>query len=200
MRLRKNPWVLYSSLLPFILLVRRSGGDIFRWAGYNLLFYLVLPFLLALLLGFKPRELGMKVGKRGGYRWALVLFLLTVPLSLYGTRIPSMKNYYPIFGYSGWGDFLLKELAMGVIMLSNEAFYRGFMLFPLAERNEWLGIIAHDVPYALAHIGKPWVEVPYSFIAGIVFAKLDMESESFLPSFLLHWFGSALFDLLCVIL
>lgn len=145
----------------------------------------------------------MKVGKRGGYRWALVLFLLTVPLSLYGTRIPSMKNYYPIFGYSGWGgDFLLKELAMGVIMLSNEAFYRGFMLFPpLAERNEWLGIIAHDVPpYALAHIGKPWVEVPYSFIAGIVFAKLDMESESFLPSFLLHWFGSALFDLLCVIL
>ncbi len=139
MRLRKNPpWVLYSSLLPpFILLVRRSGGgDIFRWAGYNLLFYLVLPFLLALLLGFKPRELGMKVGKRGGYRWALVLFLLTVPLSLYGTRIPSMKNYYPIFGYSGWGgDFLLKELAMGVIMLSNEAFYRGFMLFPPSRRE-----------------------------------------------------------------
>ncbi|ASJ10740.1 CAAX protease [Thermococcus sp. P6] len=199
MRLRRNPWVLYISMMPFILLLRHAGGGIFRWAGYNLLFYFILPLPLSLALGFKPAELGITAG-RGGYRWALLLFLLTVPLSLYGTTVPSMKAYYPNFTYSNWTDFFLKELAIGVIMFSHEAFYRGFLLFPLAKKNEWIGILAQNVPYTLAHIGKPEVEVPYSFVAGIVFSKLDLRSGSFLPSFLLHWSGSVLFDLLCVLL
>lgn len=200
MEVRRNPWVLYIALLPFILLVRYSGGGIFRWAGYNLLFYFVAPMLLARLFGFKPSELGVQIGEKDGYKWALILFLLAIPLSFYGTTVPEMKNYYPIFEYSGWGDFFLKELAVGVIMFSHEAFYRGIVLFPLARKNEWLGILAQDVPYTLVHIGKPGIEVPYSFVAGIVFAKLDLKSESFLPSFLLHWSGSVLFDLLCVLL
>ena len=200
MRVRRNPWVLYIALLPFIVIVRSTGGGIFQWAGYNVLFYFAFPLLLAGLLGFKPAELGVKAGKKEGYELALILFLLTIPLSLYGTTIPSMKEYYPIFQYSGWDDFFLKELAVGVIMFSHEAFYRGFVLFPLARKNEWLGILAQDVPYTLVHIGKPGIEVPYSFIAGIIFAKLDLRSESFLPSFLLHWLGSVLFDVMCVLL
>ena len=151
-------------------------------------------------MGFERNELGVGIGKRTGYRWALVLFILTVPLSIYGTTIPAMKEYYPIFEYSGWGDFFLKELAIGLIMFSHEAFYRGIILFPLARKNEWLGILAQDVPYALVHIGKPGIEVPYSFVAGIIFAKLDLKGESFVPSFLLHWLGAVLFDLLCVLL
>ncbi|NJE75871.1 CPBP family archaeomyxosortase MrtA [Thermococcus sp. ES12] len=200
MRLKRNPWVLYVISLPFILAVRYSDGGIFRWAGYNFLFYFVAPLLLARAMGFERNELGVGIGKRTGYMWALVLFILTVPLSLYGTTIPAMKEYYPIFEYSGWGDFILKELAIGLIMFSHEAFYRGIILFPLARKNEWLGILAQDVPYALVHIGKPGIEVPYSFVAGIIFAKLDLKGESFVPSFLLHWLGSVLFDLLCVLL
>ncbi|NJE10218.1 CPBP family archaeomyxosortase MrtA [Thermococcus sp. MAR1] len=200
MRVRRNPWVLYIALLPFIVIVRSTGGGIFQWAGYNFLFYFAFPLLLARLLGFKPAELGVKAGKKGGYELALILFLLTIPLSLYGTTMPSMKEYYPIFQYSGWDDFFLKELAVGVIMFSHEVFYRGIVLFPLARKNEWLGILAQDVPYTLVHIGKPGIEVPYSFVAGIVFAKMDLKSGSFLPSFLLHWLGSVLFDLLCVLL
>ncbi|ASJ04521.1 CPBP family archaeomyxosortase MrtA [Thermococcus barossii] len=200
MRFRRNPYVLYVISLPFILAVRYSDGGIFRWAGYNFLFYFVAPLLLARAMGFERNELGVGIGKRTGYMWALVLFILTVPLSLYGTTIPAMKEYYPIFEYSGWGDFVLKELAIGLIMFSHEAFYRGIILFPLARKNEWLGILAQDVPYALVHIGKPGIEVPYSFVAGIIFAKLDLKGESFVPSFLLHWLGSVLFDLLCVLL
>jgi hypothetical protein len=200
MRLRRNPYVLYVISLPFILAVRYSDGGIFRWAGYNFFFYFVVPLLLARAIGFERNELGVGIGKRTAYMWALVLFILTVPLSLYGTTIPAMKEYYPIFEYSGWGDFILKELAVGLIMFSHEAFYRGILLFPLARKNEWLGILAQDVPYALVHIGKPGIEVPYSFVAGIIFAKLDLKGESFVPSFLLHWLGSVLFDLLCVLL
>lgn len=197
MGIRRTPYLLYALSLPFILAVRYSGGGIFRWAFYNLIFFIVLPLFVAKLMGFDAGELGFRIGKGGGYRWALILLIATVPLSIYGTTVPSMKEYYPIFSFSGPFDFLLKELAMGAIMLANEAFYRGLLLMPLAERNRWLAILAQDVPYTLAHIGKPGIEVPYSFVAGIVFSWLDLESGSFLPSFLLHWLGSAFFDVLC---
>lgn len=200
MGVQKNPYLLYTLSLPLILAVRYSGGGIFRWAVYNVLFFVAAPIALARIMGFDIRKMGFRTGKTGGYRWALLLFIATIPLSLYGTTVPEMRNYYPIFNYSGWSDFFVKELAVGAIMFANEAFYRGILLFPLAKKNEWLAIFAQDVPYALAHIGKPGIEVPYSLVAGVIFAKMDLKSGSFLPSFLLHWIGSMLFDILCITL
>ncbi|AIF69254.1 membrane-associated metalloprotease [Palaeococcus pacificus DY20341] len=192
-------YVLYAVSLIFIALNWRLGKNIYEWAFYDTLFYLALPLILAYLLGFKPKELGFKLGNREGYKWALALFFLTLPLSIYASTLESFKNFYPIFTYSSWRDFLLKELLIGAIMLSHEAFYRGILLFPLAKKNEWMGILAQNIPYTLIHIGKPPLELPYSFIAGIVFAKMDLKSESFLPSFLLHWIGAVVFDILCII-
>ncbi|WP_461864314.1 CPBP family archaeomyxosortase MrtA [Thermococcus sp.] len=200
MRIQRNPWILYALSLGFVPLAWHRGSTIFEWAAYDALFYILLPALLAGLLGFKPGELGFQPGRREGYKWFAVLFLISIPISLYGTTVQSMKSYYPIFTYSGWGDFLLKELAVGVMMLAHEAFYRGILLFPLAEKNEWLAILLQDIPYTIVHIGKPGVEIPYAFFAGIIFAKMDLKGRSFLPSFLLHWLGSAFFDVLCVLL
>ncbi len=177
------PWLIPSSFWGHVLIV--------------LIAYLLVPLAISTLLGFKPFELGLKPPNRKGVKLFLLLFTLSIPLSLYGATIPSMRNYYPVFPYSSPGSFLLGELGMGLIMLAHEAFYRGFLLFPLAKKNEWLAILLQDVPYTLVHIGKPGIEVPYAFVAGIIFAKIDLEGESFLPSFLLHWLGSAFFDLLC---
>jgi len=159
--------------------------------------YLLAPLAVSTALGFRPKELGFKPPNRRGVKLFLLLFALSIPLSLYGTTIPSMRNYYPVFPYSGPGSFLLGELGMGLVMLAHEAFYRGFLLFPLAEKSEPLAMILQDIPYTLVHVGKPGIEVPYSLIAGVIFAKMDLEGESFVPSFLLHWLGSAFFDLLC---
>jgi len=200
MQFRRNPYVLYALSIPFIIALRYSHGGLFLWACYNVLFYFVFPLALAYALGFRREELGVQIGRLSEYRWAFLLLIATIPLSIYGTTIPSMKEYYPIFSYSGPFDFFLKELTIGAIMFAHEVFYRGILLFPLAKKNEWLGILAQDIPYTLVHIGKPGIEVPYSFVAGIVFAKLDLRAESFIPSFLLHWLGSALFDVLCVVL
>lgn len=177
------PWLIPSSFWEHVLIV--------------LVAYLLIPLAISTALGFKPEELGLKPPNRKGVKLFLLLFALSIPLSLYGMTVPSMRNYYPVFPYSGPGSFLLGELGMGLIMLAHEAFYRGFLLFPLARKNVWLAVVLQDVPYTIVHIGKPAVEVPYAFIAGIIFAKMDLEGESFLPSFLLHWLGSAFFDLLC---
>jgi len=177
------PWLVPASFWGHVLIV--------------LVAYLVIPLAISTALGFRLSELGLKFPNRKGVKLFLLLFALSIPLSIYGTTVPSMRNYYPVFSYSGPLTFLLGELGMGLIMLAHEAFYRGFLLFPLARKNEWLAIILQNIPYTVVHIGKPEIEIPYAFIAGIIFAKMDLEGESFLPSFLLHWFGSAFFDVLC---
>ncbi|MDK2782623.1 MAG: protease family protein, partial [Thermococcaceae archaeon] len=191
--------VLYSISVFLILFSHNLGRNVYEWAFYDGLFYVLIPLTVAYLLGFKPKELGFKIGKRDGYIWALALFLLSLPISVYASQLESFKAYYPIFAYSSWEDFLLKELLIGVIMFAHEAFYRGILLFSLARKNELAAILAQNIPYTLVHIGKPPLEIPYSFIAGIVFAKIDLKSGSFLPSFLLHWAGAVVFDVLCTI-
>ncbi|WP_457752147.1 CPBP family archaeomyxosortase MrtA [Thermococcus sp.] len=197
---RKNPYLLFMTFLPLSFIPWILGGDFWTHAMYVSVFYLLLPALLGELMGFELKEFGIKLPNKSGWKLFAALFLLSIPLSLYGTTVLSMKDYYPIFTYSGWTDFFLKELIIGVVMLAHEAFFRGFLLFPLAEKNESLAIILQDIPYTIVHIGKPGIEVPYAFIAGIIFAKMDLKGESFLPSFLLHWLGSVLFDVLCVLL
>ncbi|NPA48067.1 MAG: CPBP family intramembrane metalloprotease [Thermococci archaeon] len=196
-----NPYLLYAVLLPLTLLAYGRGNGACQWAIYQGAAYLLIPLFLSLLLGFKPGDVGLRVGGGEGYRWALLLVILSIPISVYGITVPSMRDYYPVFSYSGWFDFALKECLMGIVMFSNEAFFRGFLLLPLAERagSKWIAVFLQDVPYTLVHIGKPGVEVPYAFIAGIVFALIDLRSRSVLPSFVVHWSGSTFFDVLCAL-
>ena len=191
-------YFLVLLLFPLSFAPRLIPSTFWGHVAVVLFFYLALPLVISRALGFSWEEVGLTLPRGEGLKLFLLLFVLSIPLSIYGVRIPSMRNYYPVFHYSGFTTFLLGELGMGLIMLAHEAFYRGFLLFPLARKNEWLAIILQDVPYTIVHIGKPGIEVPYAFIAGIIFAKMDLKGKSFLPSFLLHWLGSAFFDFLCV--
>jgi len=199
MKLRRNPYLLYVILLPLSFFPWIIPSSFWGHVVIVLLSYLLLPLAVALALGFSPGDVGFKRPNRTGMRWFILLFVLSVPLSLYGTTVPSMREYYPVFSYSGPLGFLLGELGMGLVMLAHEVFYRGFLLFPLARKNRWLSVVLQDIPYTIVHLGKPGIEVPYAFVAGIIFAKMDLDGESFLPSFLLHWFGSAFFDILCAL-
>ncbi|WP_099210671.1 CPBP family archaeomyxosortase MrtA [Thermococcus henrietii] len=191
--------LLYALLFPLSFVPWLIPASFWEHVAVVLIAYLIVPLAISTALGFRPEELGLRFPNRKGIKLFLLFLALSIPLSLYGATIPSMRNYYPVFPYSGPGSFLLGELGMGLIMLAHEAFYRGFLLFPLARKNEWLAIVLQDIPYTLVHLGKPGIEVPYALAAGIIFAKMDLEGESFAPSFLLHWLGSAFFDILCVL-
>ncbi|ASJ02555.1 CAAX protease [Thermococcus profundus] len=198
MGVRRNPYVLFLILLPVSFVPRLFGGFLESWALWLTLWYLIIPLVVSLSLGFKLRDLGL-ARPSGGWRAFGVLLMLAVVLSFAGIFVPSMRGYYPRFAYSSWWEFGEKEMIMGLVMFAHEAFFRGFLLFPLVRENKELAILAQDIPYTLVHLGKPGVEVPYSFFAGIVFGWLDLKSGSFLLSFLLHWLGSAFFDFLCAL-
>ena len=198
MGMRRNPYLLFGVLLPLSFVPRFLGGSLERWALWLVLWYLLVPLGVSLVLGFRPSDLGLRLPDDN---WGIFLVLLglAVILSFAGLTVPSMVSYYPNFAYSSWVEFLEKEMVIGLVMFTHEAFFRGFLLFPLASRKKWVGILTQDVPYVLVHLGKPPIEVPYSFLAGIVFGWVDLRGRSFLQSFLLHWIGSAFFDVLCVL-
>ncbi len=193
--------LFYTLLLPLVYIARFSpfGHSLFRWSLWLLLIYTVLPLLLARAFGFSKEDVGLSMPRGDVLGPLLLLLLLAFLLSIAGTRVPSMVSYYPRFSFSGVPGFIAGELVMGLIMLTHELFFRGFMMFPLVKWNWKAAVLLQDIPYALAHLGKPGLEVPYSFLAGIVFGWLDVRGRSFIPSFVLHWTGSVVFDVLCVL-
>jgi len=164
------------------------------------IFYLSIPIIILLIMKKDPRDFGLRLGDRKKLKkYFLILFLLAVPFMIIGASMPEYQDYYPRFYYKNVLDFIRWELLVGLLMLSTEFFYRGFMLFGLKRLGKW-SILAQAVPYAYVHLGKPMTEVYYSFFAGLAFGYIDWDTESIMPSFLLHWTTSIIFDSLCVIL
>ncbi|ASJ16164.1 CAAX protease [Thermococcus chitonophagus] len=187
-----DPRTLALFIIAFI--PSRIPGTFNMWIAYLVFFYLLIPVVL---FRKELKDVGFKLPKSWGS--TLILLGIAVIMSFLGLLDESMRSYYPRFSYLGVYSFILGELKMGVVMFTHEAFFRGFLLFPIAKKNKWIGILGQAIPYAILHIGKPVIEIPYSFLAGIIFAIVDLKEESFFPSFIVHWLGSAFFDILCAL-
>ncbi len=118
----------------------------------------------------------------------LLLLILSVPISFFAAQLPDFRDHYLKYPLTPIG---ILERFFGMFL--TELFFRGFLLFGLSKRFGKWSIILQDIPYTLIHIGKPFFEIPYSAIAGIIFGSINYRSKSFLPSFLLHAIGSEIF-------
>jgi len=173
---------LFLALIPIVFLYFRQGRDL------NVL-----------------RKYGLALGNWKWWgKWVLVLLLVSLPIMYIGIGLPAFGgfqgfvDYYPKYAPARyfWMDFVLFELAFGIVMFATEFFYRGFLLFGLSEKLDWrVANLIHAFLYMLVHIGKPLFEVPYSFVAGYVFGYVDYKGKSIIPSFLMHWVSSVIFDL-----
>lgn len=120
-----------------------------------------------------------------------------------GAQLPSFQEYYPWWppAAENLTTFVYFEALVGIRMLATEAVYRGILLFSLAKiMPPRRANVVHAFIYMLAHIGKPFLEVPYSFAAGFVFGEVDQKTKSILPSFFMHYASSILFDALVIVL
>ncbi len=172
--------------------------DLFLIPLKSLSLLVLAPIAYLLLTGENPREYGLSIGrKREALRYFLFLFALAIPVMLYGATLPEFQSYYPIYkpAASSISAFILLETIVFFLMFSTEFFFRGFLLFGLKRQfTQNLAIFLHAVPYALVHIGKPVVEVYYSFFVGMIFAYVALKSDSILPSLALHFVSSVIFD------
>ncbi len=169
----------------------------------SLLLLVAAPIAYLLLIGEKPRDFGLSWGdKRLAAKYFAILFTLAIPVMLYGATLPEFQAYYPIYKPAAYSlrAFVLFESTVLLTMLATEFFFRGFLLFGLRRYfTQNAAIFLHTIPYALAHIGKPTLEVYYSFFVGMIFAWADLNARSILPSLALHFVSSVTFDAFAIL-
>ena len=182
----------------FLLLNYFLRVDFFLIPLKAIIMLVAIPLFYLYLTGENPRDFGLSIGnKRRAIKYFLLLFTLSIPVMLYGATLPEFQLYYPIYKPAAHSihAFLLFESLVFFMMFATEFFFRGFLLFGLRRHfPENTAILLHAIPYALVHIGKPVLEVYYSFFAGIIFAHIALRSKSILPSLALHFICSVVFD------
>jgi membrane protease YdiL (CAAX protease family) len=154
-------------------------------------FYFLLPICVILLvLREDPRRFGLRLGHwRKGALFTLlgILFMAVVIVGL--AQSEEFRSYYRMGSFQApqrraVTEFALRQL---VYMFSWEFVFRGFLLFGLRERLGSLAVWIQAVLFAIMHLGKPELETLSTILGGAAFGYIDLESESILPSVVIHW-------------
>lgn len=99
------------------------------------------------------------------------------------------KSLYPQIKTGKWTPALiiLNAITWAMYLLGYEFFFRGFMLYVMAEYwPVWLSILMNTVLYSLAHLHKNLQEVLGAIPFGIVLCLITLQTENFYTAFILH--------------
>jgi membrane protease YdiL (CAAX protease family) len=150
----------------------------------RLILYLVIPLVIILILFREnPKEYGFSLGDwKLGLTYTALGILIMAPIIYYlGHTDASMKNYYePYLPGLPWTTFFN--------LVGWEFFFRGWILFAYSRKFGHDALWLQAVPFALAHIGKPEVEVLSTIFGGFAFGWIAWRTKSFAWPFLIHWF------------
>jgi membrane protease YdiL (CAAX protease family) len=164
----------------------------------------VLPWmLLRIRLRRRAAEFGFRF--RGTFElwWVyLVLTLLVVAVVwFYASAQPAFQARYPMARRILHGDsvllwqFAVYQAAYGLIFVSGESFWRGYLSFGLERDLGWNGIVYMIIPYSMAHYGKPLAEALAAIPAGLVLGYLVLRHRSFWLGVAAHWAIALAMDL-----
>ena len=165
-----------------------------RMGGY------VLPLLV--WRAFFPRDSVLDFGLRTRgfleHAWIYAMFVaVMIPLMMIVAKQPDFGTYYPFYRQASrsWQDFGIWELLYVGQFFCLEIFFRGWWV--RATRSFGAGaIFCMVVPYAMIHIGKPYLEACGAIVAGTVLGSLSMKTRSIYAGFLVHITVAVLMDLL----
>jgi membrane protease YdiL (CAAX protease family) len=174
----------YASLYPFFYLSLSA-----------FLFRTLIPILLIrLVLKKRPRDFGYSLmGTFELWYVYLILFILVLPLVYLAGYGRGFQDYYPLAGgvvVGGrleWSRFLLYQLFYGLIFISGESFWRGYILFGLERKLGYFAIFVMLFPYVMSHYGKPFPEAMGAIVTGAVLGYLALRHRSFWLGVLTHW-------------
>jgi len=167
----------------------------------ELAFLLALPLLLLPLLGIRPRDAGITVGKTGQcLKFVTLALFVSLPFLFFAAQLPAFNSYYPLFGWARDSPLNLAayEVLILSLMLTTEFFFRGFLMMGMRGIGQPGALLVQNIPYTLVHLGKPMLELPASFFAGLAFGWIDFKAGSVLPSTILHWSINVAFDAFCI--
>jgi len=128
----------------------------------------------------------------------LALFIAMLPIVVLASTTAPFQEFYPQFQtvivdqQVYWEDILAFELVYGLLFLSGESFWRGYILFGLEKRFGMNAILIMLIPYVMSHYEKPFMETMGAIVAGSVLGYLALKHRNFWLGVLVHW-GVAIF-------
>ena len=174
------------------------------WAGTQIFFYLVVPFVVVRLSGGHRHDLGWRIsGTAAHARTYLVLFAIGAPFVIAASWFAEFQSRYPLFdvvpGQSGvWGDLSVWWVFYALQFVAVETFFRGFLVLGLADVLGSTSVLVATVPYLMIHFVKPPLEAAASIVGGIVMGTLALRSRSIWWGVALHVAIAALMDVMAL--
>lgn len=176
------------------------------FSASGLLFRLVIPVLTARGLGLKARDLGWASGDKGETAtvWPLyvLLYLIVLPTVWMAAGTESFQAKYPMAraligpdkAIDVW-QFLVYQFAYGLVFVSGEMFWRGWLTFGTVRDLGSYAILFMLVPYVVAHFGKPLPETLGAIAAGSALGWLALQHRSVWLGVALHYGVALTMDL-----
>jgi membrane protease YdiL (CAAX protease family) len=165
----------------------------FAWWSLGLVVaWILVPLAWARYLGFAPRDLGWRWGGLDSKLWLYGALFVPVGLAVtWAATRPSFLATYPMLRpdqivHWSWSVLILYWLLYGLQFVCVEAFFRGYLLFPLERTLGTASIGVMVVPYCMIHFHKPLPEVFGAIVAGLVLGWLALVTRSIWGGVLLH--------------
>lgn len=178
----------------------------FFFCVMSVVYRTVLPILCVKLVLRRPlSEFGY--GFRGTWQGAWIygaLFVAVVPFIVLAASTAPFQAYYPQFrevivhGQVKWEHVLAFELVYGLLFLSGESFWRGYIVFGLEPHFGRSGILVMVVPYVMSHYEKPFLETMGAIVTGCVLGWLALRHRNFWLGVVIHWSVAILMDMLAL--
>lgn len=188
-------WVQRALLVGLLLTVvwelwRIPSGSLTHRVVRDTVAFVLIPVALAITHG---KNLGWRVDALV-LRNTLLLAAFVLPFYLVGSSLPTIREFYPMWQTStAVGEFLPHALQQLVIVVAAETYYRGLLCVGVREIG-FKSVLISPVVYALAHTGKPPIELLLSAPTDVLFGAVDYKSVSILPSIVAHGLGLVLLD------
>lgn len=116
----------------------------------------------------------------------LVVDLVNNTFGLFG-----IENNGGTFDFGSEPDVMMVILTVAVIPAFVEEFaFRGVVMGVLRPYSEGLAIIVSSALFALMH--GNFVQMPFTFCCGLVFAYMDIKTNSLMPSIIVHFLNNGL--------
>ena len=193
--MRKN--LLFVTLLNILFLLFFIFGEALSSPISGVLHYLafIVPIFLGLLfLGSTTKERGLKFGiDKAGLLMSLPFILPTVGAVFLISAVTSLL--FSLFGLSDTppdlsGNIMTVLLVNAVLPAVLEEFlFRYIPINLLSDGSRKVAVLFSAGMFALVHCNI--FQLPYAFIAGVIFALLDVAFGSVLPSIMIHLVNNA---------
>jgi membrane protease YdiL (CAAX protease family) len=173
-----------------------NDGEVFAVVLQFITFFLLaflIPLLYTKLIWKRPLNyFGLQAGD---FRWGFLFVLITVPLlvlpiSYAGSLQADVRAEYPLAKLLLNRHDMIPLYEISYVLfyyIAWEFYFRGFLLFGLAEKFGGVNaILIQTISSCLVHIGKPESEIIASIPAGIIFGIVAMRTKSIWYVFIVH--------------